>query len=394
MTEMTGGKNVFEKLEAMSKHAGSLQTLDFLADYFRKNQMYGELFEALKMKSRLSLDLPMLYGEEPDELSEQHQLKLEDKLLDACREVGTLLVREGRIAEGWMYLQPLADRHYVAGLIKEIEVSEENVDIVIDIALRQSVAPEYGYQLILEHHGTCNSITTLDTYATGFSRPLQEKLSAMLVEHVYQELQANLVRHVGQHESSEPKEARISDLIAHRDWLFNNGGHHLDVTHLASVMRIARLTGDVGAIRKAAEMAEYGNRLAADFQFPGQPPFQDTYPDHAIFFRALLGENVERAIEHFRAKAISEMTDQTGTLATEHFVALLDRLGRHEMAIEIATQHLSDSSQRLGIAPSLVEIAKTHEDYQVLMRHYQVQQDVLGFAVSLLLDHKKTARSD
>src|SRR5688500_448003 len=86
---------------------GPLAILDQLMQQLRAQKKYHELFEALKMRVREQLGLPLLYGDAMDDLDETRREKLEDGLLDACREVGMLLLDEGKIREGWMYLRPV-----------------------------------------------------------------------------------------------------------------------------------------------------------------------------------------------------------------------------------------------------------------------------------------------
>ena len=76
------------------------------------------------------------------------------------------------------------------------------------------------------------------------------------------------------------------------------------------------------------EMAEYGRRLSPMFHFRGDPPFEDVYLDHAVFLKALLGEETDAAVEHFRGKLAS-----AGEAAAPVLIDLLVRLGRQEEAI-------------------------------------------------------------
>ena len=79
-------------------------------------------------------------------------------------------------------------------------------------------------------------------------------------------------------------------LLEDREWLFLNNNYHLDTTHLAATVRFARALDAAEPLRLALELTEYGRRLSAQFQYPGDPPFTNVYPSHAIFFRALLAK--------------------------------------------------------------------------------------------------------
>ena len=50
----------------------------------------------------------------------------------------------------------------------------------------------------------------------------------------------------------------------------------------------------------ARDLAEYGSLLAAQFQYPGEPPFTEFYPAHLQFFQFLSDENRADALRYFQ----------------------------------------------------------------------------------------------
>ena len=109
---------IFQQLENAIGENGQADCLQVLSDHFRTQKNYAELFEVLKMQARNRMGLPVVqpqsWMESKERKSESKlppdkQRELEDQLLDACREVGTLMIQEGQIAEGWVYLEPLGD---------------------------------------------------------------------------------------------------------------------------------------------------------------------------------------------------------------------------------------------------------------------------------------------
>ena len=88
-------------------------------------------------------------------------------------------------------------------------------------------------------------------------------------------------------------------------------------------MRIARPVDNRESLLKVSELAEYGSRLHEDFKYPGNAPFEDTYHDHQLFYNALLGQNVDTAIEHFLAKTVATEADQLGPVVEETYVEFL-----------------------------------------------------------------------
>ena len=120
---------LFETLQSVSQESDLDQLLDTLADQLRVQQKYHELFEVLKMSVRRDLQLPVDYSGNSQELSEQQRQQLEDGLLAACQQVGSLLVRDGKLGEGWMYLRPVGDRQAVAVGLVDDRFSPDSGDI-------------------------------------------------------------------------------------------------------------------------------------------------------------------------------------------------------------------------------------------------------------------------
>jgi hypothetical protein len=383
------GPSAFDLFAQLANEQGIEKSLDFLEHRFRTEKEFFKLFEVLKMRCRLQMGLPLITGQPSDDLTTAEQNRLEGCLLGACRDVGSLLMKAGRLQEGWMYLQPVGDRHLSEQLIRAIEPDEENVETVVEIALSQGAAPAYGYRLLLDHYGTCNAITTFDTQAARFDRSEQKAMASLLLNHLYKELCENLRFCVEQNEQSVKQPGNLAAILQEHSWLIEDGAHHIDTTHLASVVRISRLTDSVDDIEKALELADYGSRLHQDFQYPSPPPFESTYADHQAFFRCLLGEEQEATISRFRQKCQSVDVMQYGPVAYETLADLLLRIGRNREAIEVLTDEKVQQLEPMGIAPQILEIADTPEDRMLVREHYRSQHDLLGFAASILLD--KTA---
>lgn len=386
----------FSKLETLAADSGVLASLDFLADHFRQTGDDFQLFEALKMKVRYQAGLPILYSSQPEDLTEETQRALEDGLLDACREVGTRLVQSGKLREGWMYIQPLGDRQLSKKLIREFTITDDTLDDLIDISVAGGADPEYGYELLMERFGTCNAITAYDTQISQLDIGTQRKLAEMLVRHLYSELTENVRRHLkeiakekGDADSAELNDANLTELIKDRRWVFANGGHHIDTTHLASTVRIGRIADDAEVLNLLLELTEYGNQLAPDFHYEGSPPFEKTYADHMLYYSGLAGKNLDRATRHFQQKAKSAESENDRFMAHHVLVDFLSRTGQSDQAIDVATKHLlgepdQDSYQQPMSVPEVFGLAKNENDTQQLRDYYRQKGDILGFAIGLL----------
>ncbi|MEL7497214.1 MAG: hypothetical protein AAFN77_06355 [Planctomycetota bacterium] len=388
----------FDELQRIAGEAGIGPALDYLEQNVRRDKNYPALFEVLKMRVRHRLELPLLYSDNPDSLTEQQQRELEDGLISACREVGTLLMRTGDVQQGWMYLQPVGDRELNQKLLQAIKPDEENIDLLIDTAIAQGAAPAFGYKLLLNHYGTCNGITTFETQSAAFDRTTQKEMAVVLLDHLYNELLDNIRYSMSLPDSDAPldedfepeipeelKQMSLAEILEQRPQLTEHGAHHIDTTHLASLMRIARLVDDPDDLRRAYQLSRYGNQLAEDFHYPGHPPFEQTYVDHLHYFGALVGEiNAEDAVAHFRQKISSVDTEQFGPVAIETVVELLFRLGNNEAALELTIEKLLGQHAPMGIAPDPMSIANTEAMRQKLIEYYRSQNDLVSFAAGVL----------
>ena len=268
--------SIFNELESTLTCGGVEPALVQLADHFRGEHRYHELFDTRLMQARHHLGLPVVLTTPLDELPEPHRTQLENAYLEACREVGRLLLDEGKVREAWVYLRPAGDANAVAEALKAIEPNDENLNDLIGVALHEGVAPAYGYGLILSHYGTCNAITTFDAELGRYRREDQQQAAALLLRQLHAELTSNVRAHIAQQEGREPPaEATLDELVAGHDWLFEGGNYHIDTTHLNSAVRIARIVDDRELVRLAWELTQYGRRLDAQYQFSGDEPFAD-----------------------------------------------------------------------------------------------------------------------
>ncbi|MBI2481197.1 MAG: hypothetical protein HYV60_21925, partial [Planctomycetia bacterium] len=385
MQSMPSVETEFDQLQAALERGGVDAALDQLAHYLRENKKYHELFEALKMKARHELGLPLTYSDAGDELDASTRAKLEDGLIEACRDVGTALLREGAIREGWMYLRPVGDREAAAAELAKIEANAENIDALIEVALHEGVDPKRGYKLVLEHHGTCNAITTYESVVVRQNIAAQQAAAGLLVEHVHCELLATLRADIAQQQGSVPAEATLKELVADRDWLFGEHSYHLDTTHLASTVRFSRLLEDEAQLRLALDLTAYGRRLSSQFQYKGDQPFADIYPSHALYLGALLGEDIDAAIEYFRERADMLDPREHGGLPVEAYVQLLDRLGRYELAIEALLDFVQKQPDATSQAvPLMLELSQKAGDFDKLTAFCRSCGDVLGYATAAL----------
>ena len=354
------------------------------------------------MLHRIELGLPPVHvpglqggdneRSESSKLDPQVQDELDKRLLDACREVGSGLMRSGRLQEGWMYLRAVGDDAFAAQAMEGIEPTQENLDLLLNLYVHEGIDVGRGTDLSLRMRGTCNTITMLDSVVAMRGRADQQAAVGALVRHVHQELLANLVADVRRRkpEVQGLDTGRIVDWLGIMPGLLRDGTYHLDTTHLASTVRFARVLDNSDTLRLAADLAEYGRQLHAQYQYSSEEPFADLYPMSLAWFRALLGENVEAALRLFRQKAESLDSQEHGTIGIETYADLLARVGRASEASKFLMRAMPEGMRPFGIAPSLIELASISGEFQPMMDHAKERGDVLGYAAALLQSRVKT----
>lgn len=372
----------FDELENEFRRAGALAALDYLVDELRRQERFHELYEALKLRARNKLGLSL--NPAVEEISEQKKQLLEDALVAACREVGTLLMRKGHVRDGWIYFRPVGDRAEAAKILSELPVSHDNVDELVQVLLSEGVDPNHGFDLALQFFGTCQSITLFDQEIVRHPLPVQRHAAGRLVAKIHEDLLASLQADIQRQVAAMPHSPTIAGLIADRDWLFENNAYHIDTTHLAAVVRFAKVIVDPTVLELALDLTAYGSKLGAQFHYASEEPFGQLYEDHRIFFQTLLQRDVEQGLEHFRLKAETLDPAEFGTAPVEVYVDLLARTGRHKESLLAAVRLFPVNMRSIGIAPTLLELAKSSGEFGPLFDYCRARNDLLGFAAGLV----------
>lgn len=383
---------IFDQLRASENDPH--ESVEQMIRFFRDQRRPLELFEALKMRVRLRLALPLIAPEDEAKLADDVDRQLEAGLLDACREVGEMMISLGRVREGWMYLRPTGDVARAATLLRDVEANDENSDDLVEVLLHEGVDIGRGYQLLIDRNGTCNSITAYEQQISMRGKHDRQVAAKILLDHFYSELCDAVRGDIARNEAPAGEGETLGQMLQQRAWLVTNGGYHLDTTHLSSVIRIARVLSDQSSLKRAFELTQYGRRLNHTFQYPGDDPFVDFYPAHATYFSILLGREVDRGLEIFQRKALAADANKSGTAPMEVYVDLLDRCGRPEAAIDVALQMVPDSVPPQRIVPLLLEMAMRCGKFAPILDYCEAKKDILGFtAVSTASANYQSADS-
>jgi len=348
----------FDALDRQLRENGPGAAIDALIAHLDATRQYRALLDALLLKARHDLHLPLVASGTLGDLPEPTRTQFEDRYVEAIRTVGGKLLATGDITAAWPYFRAIAEKDLIASAIDEFQPAEgdDRVGAIIDVAFNQGANPRRGYELILEHYGACSAITAFEHLPPDEN--IRQFCANRLIRHLHAQLTHSLRAEITRRGQPLPPEGTsIPDLMAGRDWLFFDDAYHIDVSHLGAVVRIAPLVSDPETLRLAVELAEYGRNLSDRHKYDCDPPFSDLYGDHAIYLRGLLNDDAERAIAHFVAKLPPADPDGDGdTLAAQILIRLLTRLDRHDEAIDVAAAHLRGVPESALICPTLSQL--------------------------------------
>jgi hypothetical protein len=370
----------FELLEQTYRSNGAEAAFDLLIRRARDQRDSRVLFGARIMQTRHRLGLPLIETEPVLDLPAGPRITYETAFREAAREAGGLLLAVGDIAGAWVYFKAIGEPAPVAAAIESVS-GGENLDRVIEIAFQEGVNPRKGFELILEHHGICRAISWFEANREYDSR---QKSLRLLVLTLYGQIASAMKETIASAEGAAPQTNSLAELMAGRAWLFEANSSYTDSTHLTSILRFTPELEDPETLRMALELAEYGRCLAPMFHFRGDPPFEDPYTDHAVYLKALLGEDVDVAIAHFRQKAIPSPEFPGYTASAEVLIELLLRLDRFADAIQASIEYIPDTAGAPLSCPSVLQLCQMAGDYARLRTMARQHEDLLGFAAGLI----------
>lgn len=335
------------------------------------------------MQKRLELGLPLVstarIGDVPKDLQDAYQ----DGYVHAAREVGELMLADGNIPHAWPYFRAIGDTGPIVQALDTFEVPDpntpeahESLAATIHIAFQEGVHSRKGFELILKHYGLCRAITMFGGYAEREGR--HESLR-LLVRSLHGQLVDNLKHAIANVEGAPPEGHSVTALIEGRDWLFANNAQHTDSSHIAPVLKFSAELDDKDTLRLAVEIADYGRHLDPMFQYSDEPPFENTYKDHGIYLRALIGEDVDLAVRHFEEKAAGSDPDRDGSRPAEVLVELLIRLARYDDALKASRRYLNDVAPEDLSCPSLLQLCQLAGDFDQLKDVARQQDDPLSY---------------
>jgi hypothetical protein len=388
----------FDSIAATLRERGPIAALERLADDLNASGDYRALLDAMLLKARQELGLPLIAPGSLADVPEPKRTQYEEKYVEAIRLIGSKYLASGDIPTAWAYYRVIGENQPIVRAIDDYRPDAggdnsggdgERLGAVIEVAFNHGVNPRRGFELILEHYGTCSAISAFEGLP-AHDEAVRLSCAERLIRQLHRDLVANIRSDIaGRGQLLPPIGATIAELIAGRDWLFAEDSYHIDVSHLTSVVRMSVLVNDPDALALAVDLTEYGRRLSPRLQFEGVPPFERVFDDHGIYLRALVGRDVDAAIAHFRAKLgppdrRSDPESPDPAIPAQTLVTLLVRLGRLDEAIDISARYLTGLPESALFCPNIAQLCQRAGDPKRLADIARDRRDLVNYTAALL----------
>ena len=363
------------------------KTLTVQSDFHR-------LFDAKLIRVRHRLGLPITQPTSVRNIPEEHDVAFRDAYTAAAREVGQRFLDAGQLADAWAYFRTINETASVRAAIakKVAEVPHEpgaGLDELLNLALYEGAHIVEGLKLLLRTHGTCNTVTAMGQVMPQMTPDERRQAAAMMVRNIYGDLQANVRRDVERRQPLVKQNASLRELIQGREFLFAEGGYHIDVSHLHSTVSFARhLDRDCPELQLAIELSDYGAQLAEPLRYPSDVPFDDYYVANRHFLNALAGVEVDESMQYFIDRLQREPDAPDQRMIAFVIADLGQRVERTSMALEAAAPFLKQMEDPAGF--SFTAYCVGAKRFDILESSARENNDVLGLATVLLLQKPVT----
>jgi len=347
---------------------------------------YQHLFDALILKKRHELGLPLLQVNAVDELSDAILTEYEDAYRTSARKVGGLFLAANQIPQAWLYFRTIGEQEPVSQALEKVEYNEqaepELTEQLISIAFYEGVNPTKGLELILKTGTMCNAVTVMEQQLHQLPRSEQRNAARLLIGELYRELQENLNAHAAQLSRAGSSGLSVHQIVEAHPEVFAEGNYHVDSSHLHSVVRFAQaLQHDDPELSLARELAEYGRCLSRELQYPEQPPFEDFYDAHLAYFDVLEKQNQEAGLDYFRDKLKQAEEEHERQLCALVLVDLLGMTDRLDEAVDVARQYLANVEDQ---SFSFISLCQQAGRLDVLQEVAREKNDIITYTAASL----------
>jgi hypothetical protein len=369
--------DTLSQLETVLGEGDAAAGLNFLIERFREEKEWPLVFEALLMRKRLELGLPLLAQRDSSEIPLDLRPAYEEAMIEAAREVGHGFLELGSIPRAWPYFRAIGETEPIVTAMDHVQPNQNDTDAVIAIAFEENVAPAKGLELLLREHGMCRALTTFGMYAVPKER---EKCIALLARELHAEVVARMGSEIEAREGTRPATKNLIEMMEGRPQLFGEYDYYVDTSHLLTLLPFALEATGRETLLQFHELCEYGKRLAPGFRPKGQPPFENIAGDYGEYVLAMLGEDVDARVAHFRKIVDETSPEVAGSAPAQFLVNLLVKLERFREALDVAMEHLLD--ERELACPSPIQLCRMAGDYGRWKELARGRNDLLSYVAA------------
>jgi hypothetical protein len=380
-------QTLFDELQQTIKAQGPAPALDKLCKSLRECKDYGNLFYAMLMKKRFELGVSPLPSAPSSELPTAVLDQYEDGIREAGRVVGGLFLEQGDIPQAFSYYKMLGEVEPVAQALEKYQLpAEGDFQPIIELAFYHGANPRKGYEWILERFGICSAITIMSgaLQNSNFPQTARDACLKQLARALHGQLLERVRFDITRREGKAPETRSVPELIAGRDWLFEEDNYHVDVSHLSSVVQMCVHLAKCEELDLVREMCQYGQHLNPQFRSQGEPPFDNLYVDYEHYYNIIAGHKAEDGFAHFRTKAENPDPDYTNNHAAELLVNLYLKLDRPADALAAARKFLANADERQISCPGITELCRRVNDYHTLSEVARERGDPVNFVAGLI----------
>ncbi|HMP01629.1 MAG TPA: hypothetical protein PKD86_06475 [Gemmatales bacterium] len=385
---------MWDRLDDWLDEMPAAAAVERLASELQKQGDLASLFQAWLLGERMRLGLPAVMPADDEALTRQQRDDYEEAIRVQARRIGQLFLDRGDIPGAWPYFRLIGELAPLAMALEQLPLpSDDAVELALHLAIAENVHPVWGYRLLLERRGVCSAITQFGQRPPPAASARHECLQ-LIIQHLHDELRERLRSDVATRAglpAADLASASVAELLGHLAGRETDDWAHLDVSHLGSVLQYAVELPRGTDFEKLLDLCRYGERLPQRWQPVGDPPFESGCVDYLHFFRTLAGQEVERGLEHFRAKAETYADQAEVTAPGEVVVHLLAELGRPAAALEAYGRYLSHADRRALTCISAEELSRRCGGFAALAGLAQRRGDLVGYAAARLAELGKPA---
>jgi len=380
------GPDFYTNLRAAFDSGGGERAVDALADELRNAGEFQQLFYALLLKSRLKLGVsPFPTGPASDLPADAHEA-YEAAIREGGRHVGGLHLERGEIAKAWPYFRMLQETEPIkAALLAHVPEADDDVYPLVDIAWQQGVAPELGFDWILDRSGVCSAITMVGSSDFASNPKLRDYCVQRLVQALHAQLRERLAADLIQRGLSGNPDETIADWVKTHPVLTADDAYHIDTSHLSSVVSSAMQLTPGPDLDLARDLAAYGAALSPMLSGTNDPPFEHVYKDYLPYLNAIAGVDVEASLAHFAAKIEPAVADGY-QFPVEVLVNLYLKVNRPADALALARKYLAEEDDARLTCPGVLELARRVGDYNAYRETAAAKNDPVQWLAAIFAE--------